>query len=108
MNKFHAFLFALVLASLVSAGVAYVATDKHEDAHAVTTMYFTGITPETHLTLTGGYTDAVKYPSSEAQYYAYLGHSVNESVSYNLTPWLFAITFMITLGVVYGIYRDIE
>ena len=78
----------------------YVSFIQHEQAHVQINKYF-GSDSVTRIGFGEGGVTAIGFENEEKKNLAYVGHSVNEAVAYNITPLLVMIGIINVLGFVY-------
>lgn len=89
-----------VICFLVIIAFIYVTVYYHESAHVQINKYF-GADSWAEYSLTGGLTHSTGFESEEKKDLAYIGHSFNEVVSYNLTPLFIMLGIMNVFGFLY-------
>ncbi len=105
------FLLSLVLALALACATLYSSIDRHELAHKTINEYY-GAESDYKITLSAyeinGQTQAADYSSDQDRQLAYVGHSMNEAVGYQLQPFIFVVVFLLSLHVFYSVFNNLE
>jgi len=93
------FLMSLFIAFLFTMGVSYLSVVGHESTHVQINTYFQTESEYsvewTWRGLSGRTIVTGEFPSELKRDFAFLGHSVNEAVGYQLTPFFWSIHFAV-------------